>query len=87
MSSSAASAVYPGHEREHSVTYPCPAEDHPGNDIVFIDSFPIEGGRGKFVAADIIDPDERPDDEYPVILTTGSKLELSLINICEPTRR
>ena len=62
-------------EREHSVTYPCPAEDHPGNDIVFIDSFPIEGGRGKFVAADIIDPDERPDDEYPVILTTGRQLE------------
>jgi formate dehydrogenase major subunit len=62
-------------EREHSVTYPCPAEDHPGNDIVFIDRFPIEGGRGKFVAADIVDPDERPDDEYPVILTTGRQLE------------
>jgi formate dehydrogenase major subunit len=62
-------------ESEHSVTYPCPAEDHPGNDIVFIDSFPIEGGRGKFVAADIVEPDERPDDEYPVILTTGRQLE------------
>jgi formate dehydrogenase major subunit len=62
-------------EREHSVTYPCPAEDHPGNDIVFIDNFPIEGGRGKFVAADIVEPDERPDDEYPVILTTGRQLE------------
>ena len=62
-------------ESEHSVTYPCPAEDHPGNDIVFIDSFPIEGGRGKFVAADIVNPDERPDDEYPVILTTGRQLE------------
>jgi len=62
-------------ENEHSVTYPCPAEDHPGNDIVFIDSFPIEGGRGKFVAADIVEPDERPDDEYPVILTTGRQLE------------
>ena len=62
-------------EKEHSVTYPCPAEDHPGNDIVFINSFPIEGGRGKFVAADIVEPDERPDDEYPVILTTGRQLE------------
>jgi formate dehydrogenase major subunit len=62
-------------ESEHSVTYPCPAEDHPGSDIVFIDSFPIEGGRGKFVAADIVEPDERPDDEYPVILTTGRQLE------------
>lgn len=62
-------------ENEHSVTYPCPAEDHPGNDIVFTDSFPIEGGRGKFVAADIVEPDERPDDEYSVILTTGRQLE------------
>ena len=42
---------------------------------MFIDSFPIEGGRGKFVAADIVEPDERPDDEYPVILTTGRQLE------------
>lgn len=62
-------------ENEHSVTYPCPAEDHPGNDIVFTDRFPIEGGRGKFVTADIVEPDERPDDEYPVILTTGRQLE------------
>ena len=62
-------------EKEHSVTYPCPAPDHSGNDIVFIDSFPIEGGRGKFVAVDIVEPDERPDDEYPVILTTGRQLE------------
>ena len=42
---------------------------------MFIDSFPIEGGRGKFVAADIVEPDERPDDEYPIILTTGRQLE------------
>ena len=72
-------------EKEHSVTYPCPAEDHPGNDIVFIDSFPIEGGRGKFVAADIVEPDERPDDEYPVILTTGRQLEHW--HTCSMTRR
>ncbi len=62
-------------QSEESVTYPCPAEDHPGNDIVFTDAFPITGGKGKFVPADIVEPDERPDADYPIILTTGRQLE------------
>lgn len=62
-------------QAEQSVTYPCPAPDHPGNDVVFKDAFPIAGGKGKFVPADIVEPDERPDQEYPVILTTGRQLE------------
>ena len=36
-------------EREGSVTYPCDAEDKPGNDIVFGDGFPTPIGRGKLV--------------------------------------
>ncbi|MEE8623669.1 MAG: molybdopterin dinucleotide binding domain-containing protein, partial [Alphaproteobacteria bacterium] len=32
-------------------------------------------GRGKFVPASIIPPDEEPDDAYPMILTTGTQLE------------
>ena len=62
-------------QAEQSVTYPCPAPDLPGNDVVFKDAFPIAGGKGKFVPADIVEPDERPDQEYPVILTTGRQLE------------
>jgi formate dehydrogenase major subunit len=38
-------------EREHSVTYPCDAEDQPGHEIVFGDGFPTESGRGKLVPA------------------------------------
>jgi len=62
-------------DRESAVTYPCDAPDVPGNDIVFGDGFPTASGRVKLVAADIIPPDEQPDDEYPMVLTTGRQLE------------
>ncbi len=61
--------------RENSVTYPCHSDDRPGEDIVFGDGFPTESGLGKFVPAAIIPPDERPDHDYPMILTTGRQLE------------
>ncbi len=62
--------------REESVvTYPCPAPDQPGEDIVFGDGFPTKTGRGKLVAASLVAPDERPDDEFPMVLTTGRQLE------------
>jgi formate dehydrogenase major subunit len=60
---------------ESAVTYPCPAPDHPGEDIVFADRFPTADGLGKFVPADVIPPDELPDEVYPYILSTGRQLE------------
>jgi formate dehydrogenase major subunit len=62
-------------ERESAVTYPCPAPDQPGADIVFADRFPTGSGLGKFVPAELIPPDERPDAAFPFILTTGRQLE------------
>ena len=62
-------------ERESSVTYPCDAPDQPGNEIVFGDGFPTASGRAKLVPAAIIPPAEEPDDEYPMVLTTGRQLE------------
>ncbi len=62
-------------DRESSVTYPCPAPDEPGSDIVFGDGFPTPSTRGKLVPAEILPADEMPDDEYPMILTTGTHLE------------
>ena len=32
-------------QREHAVTYPCDAEDKPGNEIVFGSGFPTASGR------------------------------------------
>ncbi len=62
-------------DREHSVTYPCQNEGDPGDPVVFTAGFPREGGRARFVPADIIPADERPDAEYPMVLITGRQLE------------
>ncbi|MEM7403811.1 MAG: formate dehydrogenase subunit alpha [Pseudomonadota bacterium] len=60
---------------EDAVTYPCDAPDKPGNAIVFGEGFPTENGRARLVPASIVPPDEQPDDEFPMILTTGRQLE------------
>ena len=62
-------------EREDSVTYPCDGDDQPGHDIIFADGFPTENGRAKLVPAQVTPPDELPDDDYPLVLTTGRMLE------------
>ncbi len=62
-------------EREGFVTYPCPAEDQPGTDIVFGNGFPREGGRALLVPTVPTPPAEVPDAEYPLVLTTGRQLE------------
>jgi len=62
-------------EREHAVTYPCKVEGDPGTRVVFVEDFPRPGGRAKFVPADIIPANERPDGQYPFVLITGRQLE------------
>jgi formate dehydrogenase major subunit len=62
-------------EREHAVTYPCRHEDDPGEPVVFTQDFPRETGRARFVPADVIPADERPDSAYPMVLITGRQLE------------
>ncbi len=62
-------------DREDAVTYPCDAPDKPGNEIIFADRFPTASGRAKIVPAEVTPPDELPDDDYPMVLTTGRLLE------------
>jgi formate dehydrogenase major subunit len=62
-------------DREHAVTYPCMQEGDPGQSVVFVENFPRDSGRAKFVPADIIPAAERPDAEYPLVLITGRQLE------------
>ncbi|MGI9520903.1 MAG: molybdopterin oxidoreductase family protein, partial [Hyphomicrobiaceae bacterium] len=62
-------------DHEDAVTYPCDGPDQPGNEIIFGDRFPTANGRAKIVAADLTPPDELPDDDYPMVLTTGRLLE------------
>ncbi len=62
-------------ENENSVTYPSKSPTTPGDEIVFGDTFPNENGKGKFVSASVTAPDEVPDKEFAMILTTGRQLE------------
>lgn len=62
-------------QAEHAVTYPCLAEGDAGDPVVFTSTFPTETGRARFVPADIIPANERPDEEYPRVLITGRQLE------------
>ncbi|MGB1264816.1 MAG: formate dehydrogenase subunit alpha [Nereida ignava] len=62
-------------EGENAVTYPSLSPTDPGQPIVFGDGFPRQDGRAKFTPASVIAPDDTPDDEYPMILTTGRQLE------------
>ncbi|MFK7754213.1 MAG: formate dehydrogenase subunit alpha [Sedimentitalea sp.] len=62
-------------EAENVVTYPSFSPEDPGQAIVFGDGFPRAGGRARFTPASVIPPDEAPDAEYPMILTTGRQLE------------
>lgn len=61
--------------REGSVTYPCAADDVPGQDVVFSDAFPRPSGLAKFSPTRPLPPDEPVDQDYPTVLTTGRQLE------------
>jgi len=62
-------------ERDSCVMYPCENEGDPGTSVVFTEVFPTATGRAKFVPADLIRADERPDKTYPWVLITGRQLE------------
>ncbi|MEP4379439.1 MAG: formate dehydrogenase subunit alpha [Alphaproteobacteria bacterium] len=62
-------------EREDAVIYPCDDENAPGTEIMFASGFPTPTGRGKFVPTEVLPPDELPDTDYPMVLSTGRLLE------------
>ncbi|MEQ8444183.1 MAG: formate dehydrogenase subunit alpha [Alphaproteobacteria bacterium] len=62
-------------ENENAVTYPCDGTDQPGHEIIFAEQFPTANGRVKLVPTDLVPPAEMPDEEYPMVLTTGRLLE------------
>jgi formate dehydrogenase alpha subunit len=49
--------------------WPVPSEDHPGTPVLHVSKF--SRGLGRFAAVDHVPPDELPDDEFPLMLTTG----------------
>jgi formate dehydrogenase alpha subunit len=75
-----------------SLQWPCPSEDHPGTPILHVNVF--VRGKGRFVPLKYVPPREMPDEEYPLILTTGRSLyhyhtgtmtrKVTGLNIIEP---
>ena len=58
---------------EVGLQWPCPTSDHPGTPILHEGVF--SRGLGRFTPVEYRLPAEVPDDEYPLILTTGRRLE------------
>lgn len=53
--------------------WPCPAIDHPGTSFLHKDGN-FTHGKGIFMALDWEPPAEVPDEEYPLVLSTGRRL-------------
>ena len=62
-------------QREGAVTYPVDSPDVPGHAIIFTDHFPTPSGRARMVPAQVLPPDELPDADFPMVLSTGRVLE------------
>ena len=62
------------HERVRGsgLQWPCPTPDHSGTRILHSGQF--SRGLGQFAAIEANDPAEMPDEEYPLVLTTGRVL-------------
>jgi formate dehydrogenase major subunit len=58
-----------------AVTYPSLSPEDPGQAIVFGDGFPRENKRARFTPASVIPPDDKQNDDYPMVLITGRQLE------------
>jgi formate dehydrogenase alpha subunit len=52
--------------------WPSPSRDHPGTGILHQERFPI--GLARFRPVEHREPWERPDEEFPLLLTTGRSL-------------
>ncbi|MDC0936247.1 formate dehydrogenase subunit alpha [Pirellulales bacterium] len=59
-------------ESGERLQWPVPTVDHPGTPILHIESF--TRGKGRFHAVDHLPPEELPDEDFPLLLTTGRVL-------------
>ncbi|MGB6874017.1 MAG: formate dehydrogenase subunit alpha [Dehalococcoidia bacterium] len=72
--------------------WPCPIDDHPGTPILHTNIF--VRGKGRLIPLKYVPPGELPDENYPLILTTGRSLyhfhtgtmtrKVAGLNIIEP---
>ncbi|MFT4884308.1 MAG: formate dehydrogenase major subunit [Natronomonas sp.] len=61
-------------EREGGLQWPCTDGNDAGTRFLYEDGFNFADGKARFVPADMGEPGELPDEEYPLTLTTGRVL-------------
>ncbi|MCE9637322.1 MAG: formate dehydrogenase subunit alpha [Planctomycetes bacterium] len=70
--------IYGGvtHERIEGsgIQWPCPDSSHAGTRTLHTERFPTASGRARFFALAYRAPDEEPDAEFPLVLTTERSL-------------
>lgn len=58
-------------DKQDGVFWPCPTDESKGTPRLFEERFAHDDGKAKFHAIEYKGADEKPDDEYPLIYTTG----------------
>jgi len=53
------------------IQWPCPSEDHPGTDTMFLERFGTPDGLGHLQPVEYKSPAEVPDEDFPYIFTNG----------------
>jgi formate dehydrogenase major subunit/formate dehydrogenase alpha subunit len=64
-----AGVTYERLEAGARLQWPVRGKDHPGTPVLHVGQF--SRGLGRFIAAEHVEPAELPDNEYPLMLTTG----------------
>lgn len=59
-------------EAGERLQWPCPTADHPGTPILHTRAF--ARGKGKFNPIDHVPPAEEPNEDYPMVMSTGRVL-------------
>ncbi|HLV97149.1 MAG TPA: formate dehydrogenase subunit alpha [Ktedonobacterales bacterium] len=58
-------------DEQNGVFWPCPSEEHPGTPRLYEERFGFPDGKARFHPITYLPPAEEPDEEYPLVLTTG----------------
>lgn len=56
------------------VRWPCPSEEHPGTEDLFVEGFNTPSKKAQLFPAEYSPPVEIPDEKYPLVLNTGRVL-------------
>lgn len=71
-----AGITYERIDKEGGLQWPCPDENHPGTPFLHSRLWSDEVGmKAKFVPTHFQPPAEEPDEEFPLMLTTGRRLQ------------